>query len=61
MTLTVEFAAAVPEVSNLNLAAGQTAADLVIVKLGNRAVALRNDSGSVALLTDVSGWFGPAG
>ena len=49
----------VPEVSNLNLAAGQTAADLVIVKLGNRGVRLRNGSGEVGLLADVSGWFGP--
>jgi hypothetical protein len=53
-------ASAAPEVSNLNLAAGQTAADLVVVKLGNRAVRLRNTAGQVALLADVSGWFGPA-
>jgi len=49
-----------PEVSNLNLAAGQTAADLVVVKLGNRSVRLRNNAGEVGLLADVSGWFGPA-
>ncbi|MEX2289645.1 MAG: hypothetical protein WD794_04875 [Mycobacteriales bacterium] len=53
-------ASSVPEVSNLNLAAGQTAADLVVVKLGNRSVRLRNAAGSVALLADVAGWFGPA-
>jgi hypothetical protein len=53
-------ASTAPEVSNLNLAAGQTAADLVVVKLGNRAVRLRNTAGQVALLADVSGWFGPA-
>jgi hypothetical protein len=52
-------ATSVPEVSNLNLAAGQTAADLVLVKLGNRSVQLRNSSGTVGLLVDVSGWFGP--
>jgi hypothetical protein len=53
-------ASTVPVVSNLNLAAGQTAADLVVVKLGNRSVRLRNNSGEVGLLADVSGWFGPA-
>lgn len=49
-----------PQVSNLNLVAGQTAADLVVVKLGNRSVRLRNNAGQVGLLADVSGWFGPA-
>jgi hypothetical protein len=49
-----------PEVSNLNLGRGQTAADLVVVKLGSRAVRLRNNAGEVGLLADVSGWFGPA-
>jgi hypothetical protein len=49
-----------PEVSNLNLAAGQTAADLVVVRLGNRSVRLRNSGGRVGLLADVAGWFGPA-
>ena len=53
-------ATTVPEVSNLNLGPGQTAADLVVVKLGNRSVRLRNSAGSVALLADVAGWFGPA-
>jgi hypothetical protein len=50
----------VPVVSNLNLVRGQTAADLVVVKLGNGSVRLRNSSGQVALLADVAGWFGPA-
>lgn len=49
-----------PEVSNLNLVADQTAADLVLVKLGTRSVRLRNTAGEVSLLADVSGWFGPA-
>lgn len=49
-----------PGVSNLNLAPGQTAADLVVVKLGSRSVRLRNNAGEVGLLADVSGWFGPA-
>lgn len=53
-------ASSVPEVSNLNLGRSQTAADLVVVKLGNRAVRLRNSAGEVALLADVAGWFGPA-
>ena len=53
-------AASVPEVSNLNLGRSQTAADLVVVKLGNRSVRLRNSAGQVALLADVAGWFGPA-
>jgi hypothetical protein len=50
----------VPVVSNLNLVRGQTAADLVVVKLGNGSVRLRNSAGQVALLADVAGWFGPA-
>lgn len=49
-----------PEVSNLNLSRGQTAADLVMVKLGSRSVRLRNAAGEVGLVADVSGWFGPA-
>lgn len=53
-------ATSVPTVSNLNLAKNQTAADLVVVKLANGLVRLRNNAGSVALLADVSGWFGPA-
>lgn len=48
-----------PRVSNLNLGARQTAADLVMVKLGSRSVRLRNAEGRVALLADVAGWFGP--
>ncbi|MCU1543921.1 MAG: N-acetylmuramoyl-L-alanine amidase, partial [Microbacteriaceae bacterium] len=53
-------ATTVPVVSNLNLGAGQTAADLVVVKLTDGVVRLRNSSGTVGLLADVSGWFGPA-
>lgn len=53
-------ATSVPVVSNLNLAKGQTAADLVIVKLGGGQVKMRNNSGTVALLADAAGWFGPA-
>lgn len=49
-----------PEVSNLNLSRGQTAADLAVVKLGSRSVRLRNAAGQVGLIADVAGWFGPA-
>lgn len=52
-------ATSVPRVSNLNLGPGQTNADLVMVKLGNDAVRLRNAEGSLALIADVAGWFGP--
>lgn len=52
-------ATSTPVVSNLNLGKGQTNADLVMVKLGNRSVRLRNAAGQVGLLADVSGWFGP--
>jgi len=51
---------AVPRVSNLNLSPGQTAADLVVVKLGGGTVRLRNAAGTVGLVADVAGWFGPA-
>ena len=53
-------ASSVPVVSNLNLGTGQTAADLVVVKLGGGKVRLRNNAGTVGLLGDVFGWFGPA-
>jgi hypothetical protein len=55
----------IPEVSNLNLAAGQTAADLAVVKIGSPDLAgrgqvrLRNNTGEVGLLADIAGWFGP--
>jgi len=52
--------AAVPRVSNLNLVTGQTNADLVIVKLADGRVTLRNAAGSIALVADAAGWFGPA-
>jgi hypothetical protein len=53
-------ASSVPVVSNLNLGIGQTAADLVVVKLGGGKVRLRNNAGTVGLLGDIFGWFGPA-
>ena len=49
-----------PSVSTLNLTRGQTAASAAIVRTGNgSAVRFYNNSGSVALLADVAGWFGP--
>ena len=54
-----------PEVSNLNLQPGQTAADLAVVRIGSPDLAgrgqvrLRNEAGEVGLLTDIAGWFGP--
>ncbi|MDP9433895.1 MAG: hypothetical protein M3P93_01310, partial [Actinomycetota bacterium] len=54
-------APAVPVVSNLNLEAGTTAADLVVAKLGGGRVRLRNNAGTVGLVVDAAGWFGPAG
>ena len=53
-------APAPPLVSNLNLDRGSTAADLAVVKLGGAAVRIRNHSGTVAVVVDAAGWFGPA-
>jgi hypothetical protein len=52
-------AATAPLVSNLNLDRGSTAADLAVVKLGGGAVRIRNTAGSVAVVIDAAGWFGP--
>ena len=50
----------VPTVSNLNLAAGQTRANLVTVAVGsNGAVRLRNSAGDVSLLADLAGYYAP--
>lgn len=52
--------APVPTVSTLNLVTGQTAADAALVRTGNGgSVRLYNNSGTVALIVDVAGWFGP--
>ena len=53
-------AAAPPLVSNLNLDRGSTAADLAVVKLGGAAARIRNNSGTVGVVVDAAGWFGPA-
>ncbi|MFN2624623.1 MAG: hypothetical protein ABR520_00880, partial [Mycobacteriales bacterium] len=48
----------VPTVSNLNVVAGRTVANLVTSKLGrNGAVRLRNAAGDVHLIADVSGYY----
>ena len=48
----------VPVVSNLNLRAGQTAANLVTVAVGQEGrVRLRNLAGSVHLVADVAGYY----
>ncbi|MGW5425557.1 FlgD immunoglobulin-like domain containing protein [Streptomyces sp. NPDC003943] len=46
-----------PATSNLNLVAGQTAANLVTVPVKDGKVVLYNNSGSVDLLADVAGYF----
>ena len=48
-----------PLVSNLNLDRGSTAADLSVVKLGAGAVRIRNHAGTVGVVVDAAGWFGP--
>lgn len=48
----------VPTVSNLNLTAGQTAANLVTVAVGEGGeVRLRNASGSTHLIADIAGYY----
>lgn len=50
--------AAPPTVSNLNLVAGATAANLVTVKLGSGGqVRFRNGAGDIDLLADLSGYY----
>jgi alpha-tubulin suppressor-like RCC1 family protein len=51
---------AVPTASNLNLTAGQTAANLVTVAIGkNRSVSVFNQQGNTDFLMDVAGYFAP--
>ena len=52
--------AAAPRSCRTSTSTGQTAADLVVVKLGNGQVKACNSGGTVALLADAAGWFGPA-
>ena len=50
--------ASVPNASNLNFTAGQTAANLVAVKVGTGGqVALNNSAGSTNAILDVVGYF----
>ena len=50
-----------PSASNLNLVAGQTAPNLAITALGsNGRLDLYNLNGSVDLIVDLAGYFGPA-
>jgi len=52
---------AVPLVSNLNLVAGQTAANLVTVAVGaGGKVRLRNSLGSLHLIADLAGYYSPS-
>jgi hypothetical protein len=49
-----------PLASNLNLLPHQTAADLAMVATGlGGQIRLRNSAGDLALVVDVTGWFGP--
>ncbi|MCB1251244.1 MAG: hypothetical protein KDB36_17635, partial [Acidimicrobiales bacterium] len=56
--LTVWPGGAVPATSSLNLAAGETRANLVIVEVGpDRTITIRNNSGSTHVIVDLFGWF----
>ena len=46
-----------PDTSNVNVVAGQTVANLVIVGLGNGRVSIRNAFGTAHVIVDVMGWF----
>jgi len=49
-----------PLASNLNLLSHETAADLAVVGTGvGGAIRLRNGAGELALVVDITGWFGP--
>ncbi len=51
-----------PLASNLNYVAGQTVANLVVVKVSDLGkVSLYNNSGSTHVVADVAGWFGADG
>ena len=50
--------AAQPTASNLNVVAGQTVANMVIVAVGNQGkIRLYNNGGNADLIVDVLGWF----
>ncbi|WP_329565299.1 hypothetical protein [Kitasatospora sp. NBC_01266] len=50
-----------PDVSNLNFTAGQIVPNLVTVPVVNGMVDLRNNSGSVDLIADVTGYYSATG
>jgi hypothetical protein len=51
-----------PVVSNLNVVAGQTVPNLVVVKVGaGGRISLYNLAGTTHLIADVAGWFGADG
>jgi len=51
-----------PNASNLNFSAGQTVANLVVVKVGTGGkISLFNNSGSVNVIADVVAYFSPTG
>ncbi len=51
-----------PNASNLNFSAGQTVANLVVVKVGaGGKISLFNNSGSVNVIADVVAYFSPTG
>ncbi|MFN8040317.1 MAG: fibronectin type III domain-containing protein [Acidimicrobiales bacterium] len=53
---------AMPATSNLNVGAGQTAANIAIVSVGTGGnIDLYNNSGSAHIIIDVVGYFGPSG
>ena len=52
----------VPGASNLNVVRGSTTANTVVVRIGRDGkVRLRNTSGELDLVVDLSAWFGPTG
>lgn len=51
-----------PTTSNLNLLPGQTSAVLVVAKLGTGGrISLYNNTGTIQLVADVTGWFSATG
>ena len=55
-------AGTVPSINSLSVARGQTVANAVLATVGrNGIVRLRNAAGSLHLVVDLAGWFGPSG
>jgi len=51
----------VPNVSNLNFVAGQTVANLVVVKMADFNISIRNQVGETDVIIDVVGYFADVG